>query len=192
MAVGHAFQYVLEVGKWLHVIELCGGQQRGDYRPARRAAGIYTETLPQGEGTILHEQHNDRKDDNLSSFLLAKIGLTHKRIRRNKAGDTNSLSFRNIARLLLVNEEEIIQQRSPLSDGNLVADCPLMQLESTITCPKCDHQATETMPTDACQFFYNCKGCGERLKPRSGDCCVFCSYGSVPCPPIQQNQSCCS
>jgi len=23
------------------------------------------------------------------------------------------------------------------------------------------------------------------LKPLTGDCCVFCSYGTVPCPPIQ-------
>jgi hypothetical protein len=53
------------------------------------------------------------------------------------------------------------------------------------------YQAVETMPTDACQFFYNCKGCGERLKPLAGDCCVFCSYGSVPCPPIQTNLRCC-
>jgi hypothetical protein len=60
-----------------------------------------------------------------------------------------------------------------------------MIAESTITCPKCGHQATEEMPRDACQFFYVCKGCGERLKPLPGDCCVFCSYGSVPCPPIQ-------
>ena len=60
-----------------------------------------------------------------------------------------------------------------------------MQLQSTITCPHCGHQATETMPTDACQFFYECKGCGALLKPHVGDCCVFCSYGSVPCPPIQ-------
>ncbi|MGE0674778.1 MAG: GDCCVxC domain-containing (seleno)protein, partial [Methylibium sp.] len=21
--------------------------------------------------------------------------------------------------------------------------------------------------------------------PKSGDCCVYCSYGTVPCPPIQ-------
>jgi hypothetical protein len=47
------------------------------------------------------------------------------------------------------------------------------------------------MPTDACQFFYDCKGCGERLKPLAGDCCVFCSYGSVPCPPVQSNLRCC-
>jgi transcription elongation factor Elf1 len=65
-----------------------------------------------------------------------------------------------------------------------------MQLESTITCPRCAHQATETMPTDACQFFYDCKGCGERLKPRAGDCCVFCSYGSMKCPPMQAGNCC--
>jgi hypothetical protein len=41
------------------------------------------------------------------------------------------------------------------------------------------------MPTDACQFFYDCRGCGAVLKPKPGDCCVFCSYGTVPCPPIQ-------
>ena len=46
------------------------------------------------------------------------------------------------------------------------------------------------MPTDACQFFYECKGCGERLKPKPGDCCVFCSYGSVPCPPVQARGCC--
>ena len=56
-----------------------------------------------------------------------------------------------------------------------------MQLQSTLTCPECGHQATETMPADACQFFYNCGGCGIRLKPQpGGDCCVFCSYGTVP------------
>ena len=38
--------------------------------------------------------------------------------------------------------------------------------------------------------FYDCKGCGQRLKPKTGDCCVFCSYGSVPCPPVQQNGKC--
>lgn len=65
-------------------------------------------------------------------------------------------------------------------------------LESTIICPDCGHAALETMPTDACQFFYDCNGCGTRLKPRPGDCCVYCSYGSVPCPPVQQaGRACC-
>lgn len=61
-----------------------------------------------------------------------------------------------------------------------------MELVSIITCPKCSHQESEVMPTDACQFFYVCKGCDTLLKPKPGDCCVFCSYGSTPCPPIQQ------
>ncbi len=63
-----------------------------------------------------------------------------------------------------------------------------VQLQSVITCPHCSLQAKETMPTDACQFFYECKGCGTLLKPLAGDCCVFCSYGSVPCPPIQADE----
>ena len=68
-----------------------------------------------------------------------------------------------------------------------------LRLQSAITCPKCGHQATEQMPTDACVVFYNCKGCGAKLKPLPGSCCVFCSYGSVPCPPIQGGvEPCCT
>lgn len=58
-------------------------------------------------------------------------------------------------------------------------------LESTLTCPACAHQKTETMPTDACQWFYECEACHVVLKPKAGDCCVYCSYGTLPCPPIQ-------
>lgn len=64
-------------------------------------------------------------------------------------------------------------------------------LQSTITCPHCGHVETEIMPTDACQFFYDCPGCGAVLKPNPGECCVFCSFGSVKCPPIQQQHGCC-
>lgn len=59
------------------------------------------------------------------------------------------------------------------------------QLASTITCPACGHAQAETMPTDACQWFYDCAGCKAVLKPKPGDCCVYCSYGTVPCPPVQ-------
>ncbi|MEH6813957.1 MAG: GDCCVxC domain-containing (seleno)protein [Motiliproteus sp.] len=64
-------------------------------------------------------------------------------------------------------------------------------LESVLTCPTCGHTKTEIMPTDACQWFYECQGCGCLLKPLAGDCCVFCSYGSVPCPPVQVDKGCC-
>ena len=58
-------------------------------------------------------------------------------------------------------------------------------LRSTITCPQCGHAKTETMPTDACRWFYECEACKAMLTPKPGDCCVFCSYGDMPCPPIQ-------
>jgi hypothetical protein len=61
-------------------------------------------------------------------------------------------------------------------------------LTSVVTCPHCGHSAEETMPADACQYLYNCGQCGVLLKPRPGDCCIFCSYGSVPCPPIQEER----
>ncbi|TGQ31265.1 GDCCVxC domain-containing (seleno)protein [Mesorhizobium sp. M00.F.Ca.ET.216.01.1.1] len=60
------------------------------------------------------------------------------------------------------------------------------QLTSILTCPHCGHRVSEVMPTDACRFFYDCKGCGTLLRPKAGDCCVFCSYGDVPCPPVQE------
>ena len=58
-------------------------------------------------------------------------------------------------------------------------------LESTLTCPSCGTTKTETMPTDACQYFYECTGCKMLLKPKHGDCCVFCSYSNQVCPPSQ-------
>lgn len=64
-------------------------------------------------------------------------------------------------------------------------------LESILTCPKCGHQKEERMPTDACQYFYECEKCKEVIKPKEDDCCVFCSYGTNPCPPIQDNKNCC-
>ena len=67
-----------------------------------------------------------------------------------------------------------------------------IQLESIITCPECSHESKEKMPTTACQFFYECKNCKSLLKPKEGDCCVYCSYGTVKCPSIQEGASCCS
>jgi hypothetical protein len=64
-------------------------------------------------------------------------------------------------------------------------------LDSVITCPVCGHSELETMPIDACQFFYECKNCHTVLKPNPGDCCVYCSYGSVLCPQVQESKKCC-
>ncbi len=64
----------------------------------------------------------------------------------------------------------------------------MIELKSSITCPACGYAAAETMPTDACQYIYHCKSCNLEMKPKTGDCCVYCSYGDVPCPPIQEER----
>ena len=64
------------------------------------------------------------------------------------------------------------------------------KLDSILTCPQCGARSTERMPTDACQWFHECAACGARLRPLPGDCCVFCSYGDTPCPPVQAGAGC--
>jgi DNA-directed RNA polymerase subunit RPC12/RpoP len=66
-----------------------------------------------------------------------------------------------------------------------------MELFSTITCPNCGFEKEESMATDSCQMFYECSGCGKIIQALEGDCCVFCSYGTVPCPPVQDGAKCC-
>lgn len=54
-----------------------------------------------------------------------------------------------------------------------------------LRCPVCGACHTQAMPTDACVYYFECTACGTMLTPKAGQCCVFCSYGSVPCPPMQ-------
>ena len=66
-----------------------------------------------------------------------------------------------------------------------------MKLNSTLTCPLCGHEELLVMPEDKCVYFHKCANCGDILKPIEGDCCVFCSYGDVPCPSIQEKSDYC-
>lgn len=60
-------------------------------------------------------------------------------------------------------------------------------LESTLTCPYCGFAKEKVMPLDACLFFHQCWRCNAVMRPKPGDCCVFCSFGSVKCPPVQMH-----
>lgn len=76
-------------------------------------------------------------------------------------------------------------------DNCTTINCKTVVLESMITCPNCRHKKMEIMPTGACTFFYKCEKCKVLLKPLQGDCCVYCSYGTVKCPTIQAGDNCC-
>lgn len=67
-----------------------------------------------------------------------------------------------------------------------------IRTHSVLTCPACGARSEEEMPLDACVYFYECRGCRKLLKPNRGDCCVFCSFGTVKCPPVQASHGCCS
>ena len=64
------------------------------------------------------------------------------------------------------------------------------RLDSELTCPFCGFRKVEVMPVNACLRYYECEGCKALLRPRAGDCCVFCSFGTVACPPIQEQGRC--
>lgn len=58
-------------------------------------------------------------------------------------------------------------------------------MKSEITCPKCGYKKKEVMPTNICVIKYNCEKCNEELRPKNGDCCVFCTHGTHKCPSMQ-------
>ncbi len=60
-------------------------------------------------------------------------------------------------------------------------------LFSEVTCPNCGFKKLKPMPVDTCQFFYECTNCFAVLQPVKRDCCIFCSYGTIKCPPMQEN-----
>lgn len=62
------------------------------------------------------------------------------------------------------------------------------ELYSTLTCPSCGARWSAEMPTDACVIVCDCAACGMVLRPLTGQCCVFCSYGDVSCPPAQADR----
>lgn len=66
-----------------------------------------------------------------------------------------------------------------------------IKTKSTVTCPICGHKKEEEMPNGTCLFFYECENCKTILKPKEGDCCVFCSYGTEKCLSIQEKGDCC-
>ncbi|POA21509.1 hypothetical protein C1886_04340 [Pseudomonas sp. FW300-N1A1] len=70
------------------------------------------------ESKVLKGSHSHGVTDNLSGFLLDKLGLLGKKVLKSSAKSTlQSLGFRNIARLVIVQEEEIATKGSPFWSG---------------------------------------------------------------------------
>jgi uncharacterized coiled-coil DUF342 family protein len=82
--------------------------------------GLHLEAPEGVEPKSLAAKHNPTRPDNVSTFLLDKIGLAGKRVRRNASGDTNNLSFRNLAHLCLIAEGDIQKRGSTIETGQFI------------------------------------------------------------------------
>ena len=70
-----------------------------------------------GEKT-LGARHDPKDAGTLSGLLLALSGFEERHVRQNKLGKVRSLSFRDVAFLVLVDEERIISERPPHISSN--------------------------------------------------------------------------
>jgi hypothetical protein len=71
---------------------------------------------------ILGEKHDIDDDETISSFFLIASDLDKKIVRKDMHGTKRALSFRDIARLILIDEETIIAQRSPIHSTHYPAE----------------------------------------------------------------------
>lgn len=69
---------------------------------------------------VLAARHKGGKEDTVSQFLLDLSGLGTKRVRTNEQGKTRPLSFRDITRLVIIDEETVIKEDSPVLSGQVI------------------------------------------------------------------------
>ncbi|RAR46807.1 ATP-binding protein [Flavobacterium lacus] len=69
---------------------------------------------PDIQSRFLDRKHSSLNQDNISAFLLSLNNIQEKQIRLNAQGKKRNLSYRDVKRFLMVNEERIITQQSPI------------------------------------------------------------------------------
>ncbi|MFE4654750.1 hypothetical protein [Streptomyces sp. NPDC056707] len=62
----------------------------------------------------LNYKHNPKSKKNISRYLLTVLGIDGRRILQNSRGDVVPLNFRDLARLAVVNDTRMADQRSPV------------------------------------------------------------------------------
>ncbi|MDO8121232.1 hypothetical protein Q6346_07895 [Isoptericola sp. b490] len=86
--------------------------------------GLYRSDLRGGPlpppDEVLAAKHNPASGSNISTFLLQAIGLDNRRVRKNVRNATDSLSFRNVAHLCVVDETQMQAEIAPALTGSYV------------------------------------------------------------------------
>src|SRR5690606_36967616 len=68
----------------------------------------------------LAAKHQGGNENTVSQFLLDLSGLGTKNVRTNERGTTRPLSFRDIARLVIIDEETVIKEDSAVLSGQVI------------------------------------------------------------------------
>jgi hypothetical protein len=76
--------------------------------------------LPVADETLA-PRHSPSSDSNISRYLLKQVDLDDKRVRKNARGETDTLSFRNLAHLCVVDETQMQSETPPALTGNYVS-----------------------------------------------------------------------
>lgn len=82
--------------------------------------GDFKLVIPGKADRHLSAKHGAVDKDSASQYLLGLSALTEKKVRKNKQGATREVSFRDLARLILVDEETIISKTSPILTGQYI------------------------------------------------------------------------
>jgi uncharacterized protein YoxC len=90
----------------------------GDFR---KFEGDWLLGNPNVQPHILGQKHAEGNKGTLSNYLLSTIGITDQRVRKNQKGETVSLSFRNLVRLIVVQESDITKRLSPFLSGQNIS-----------------------------------------------------------------------
>ena len=110
-------RFSIESADW-PLLTLDRSIEGGDFQASEE---LLTDGSPQLDPKILKGKHSANREDTLSYALLERIGLKKKILRKNAAGETRSLSFRDLARLCVVTEQEIQRSISPLLSGQVLS-----------------------------------------------------------------------
>ena len=83
--------------------------------------GAFLLITEDGRENKLGEKHRSDDDETVSKFLLAITGIQCARIRTNQAGKTRTFSFRDMAHLSVISEQDVIRTGSPALSGQHIS-----------------------------------------------------------------------
>jgi len=103
------------------ILEIGSNHDQRIFTLERSLRGGVVRLTTRGEpDRILAAKHQGGKEDTISQFLLGLSGLGSRKLRTNQQGTTRPLSFRDISRLIVIDEETVIKETSPVLSGQVI------------------------------------------------------------------------